>query len=495
MFLEIDSNASVRQIETYQWFTKMISLMDNGPADNRWWQFVNYTKGAVFHEKGYLQIGHSDQFVFNWPANPGFKAPDVLHKDIMREVIKRADDVADQQLTLNREKPETGEKEWLKYLVSFLFCLGLSAKILKVWFDYMRTRILSSSAKPSNPGSWLNSYNIVSCVGFLLGLALCWVAVRKKTIDQNKTYYIISVSAIYASVLLTYLLQKVFSIRTQKEVAIDISRPLWVSVTEYRYLCRLFFEHLEQYDHLKQKKAIQLKVDRETLAFYRSFGENDKLDAEQWKILETEMADKDYPFVDFVLLVKKTVFFCSTPADIFSHVAEIHHVVAYDHRTINEFLIEMSQVSVFQLLAECVKKSPDAVHGMEEFLKVVSKHSFYGKLLKKGAFTSEEDVLNNLVRIEKYIFNSVLLKLNDQAPIVERPLPLGFLHLLFNTIFILIFGTIVPLANTFIFNIDAIIWCCGGLLVSALLVSAILLVMTFFRENNHRMFDNADIIY
>lgn len=352
-------------------------------------------------------------------------------------------------------------------------------------FHVARTNIfsLSSHMKSNRMPEFLKSnYNVAAIVCGLLSLLLVIFFIKAKSPDINLTYYLISVSAIYSTIQLGFLLQKLLTIRQQKEHLLTGYNDLWESVTHYRYLCALAESYLDQHEHHQYRRARALKAERSELLAYNFTGNKKDIETTHLKeLINSKLAIK------YALLVKQLDFFTK---DVYRHVNYNNRVFANNNQTINAYIKGMIEDPVFSLIQEL-----PGLPELESLLTEIAKHSFYMAFQTKAGFEGAGVVLENMVKIERYLLNQVLFKLHDHTFIIERPLPQPFKHLLLNSLTILICGTILPLFNAFFALSPTFTWICGALTLAALVLSITYVALTFYDENNDALYQFIPIVY
>lgn len=332
---------------------------------------------------------------------------------------------------------------------------------------------------------WKNNYNVaaVAC-GAVTLLFICFFVAAQRT-DPNFVYYLISVSAIYSTIQMGFLLQKVLTIRQQKEHLLTNFNDLWEAVTHYRYLCALASSYLDQQDHHRYRSARNLKAERSELMIYKFTG--DKKDIKPIHLQELEQAMEKYGYdLKYVLMVKQIDFFST---DVYRHVNYVNRVYANNNQTINAYIKGMLEDPVFSLMRELAP-----LPQMDGFVHQIEKHQFY-HLFKVKAGLDKGILLNNLVEIERYVLNQVLFKLHDHTFIIEMPLPRSFMHLLVNSLLILFCGTIMPLFNAFFSVSLTFTLIFGGLTLGSLILSMTYISLTFYDENSDALFKFIPTIY
>ncbi|HVW15852.1 MAG TPA: hypothetical protein VHB54_18620 [Mucilaginibacter sp.] len=332
---------------------------------------------------------------------------------------------------------------------------------------------------------WKNNYNVaaVAC-GALTLLFICFFVAAQRS-DINFVYYLISVSAIYSTIQMGFLLQKVLTIRQQKEHLLTNFNELWEAVIHYRYLCALASSYLDQKDHQRYRAASNLKVERRELLIYKFTG--DRKDIEPTHLEELQQAMEKHGFdVRYALLVKQIIFFSK---DVYKHVNYVNRVYANNNQTINAYIKGMLEDPVFSLMRELAP-----LPQMDVLVHQIEKHQFYN-LFKVKAGLDKVNLLDNLVEVERYLLNQVLFKLHDHTFIIEMPLPRSFMHLLVNSLMILFCGTVLPLFNAFFSVSLTFTLICGALTLGALVLSMTYIALTFYDENNDALFKFTPTIY
>lgn len=327
-------------------------------------------------------------------------------------------------------------------------------------------------------------------VGILtVGLVwLCWISDHT---DENSTYYLISVSAIYSTIALAYLLQKITGIRAQKENLLNTSTDKWLQFSYYRYMCSYPRSGISANAPQAYNQSKKLSITIHEL-FYVNMGRLENVDHRHYN--EINIIQADYNIFDYTLLVKMLDYINSEPVDAFLALSFGSRTYAYDNRSVNDYLTMLSIQGVFDQLDKVSTQWSHLFPGLADIFVSLSKLSLYQKLSQKAGLIEVTDTLTRLKLIEKYI-GDILLSLYDSTFIIEKKLPKAFNHLLVNACAILCAGTIVPLINAFTLHCCRIIEVCAALTGGLLMLSLILICLTFIDENNRDIFKYSTVIY
>lgn len=121
-----------------EWFHTMVNLMDDGYDSRKWEDFVNYTEGFVFKTKGFAVNEHLQALKYHWPNNPGIKTDDIEYKRDIKLIADKLEAIEQEKERLLKHAPSTKPVTWPRYLIAFVFMIGLSLKILKIRHESYR---------------------------------------------------------------------------------------------------------------------------------------------------------------------------------------------------------------------------------------------------------------------------------------------------------------------------------------------------------------------
>ena len=330
-----------------------------------------------------------------------------------------------------------------------------------------------------------DNYNVaaITC-GITTILLIIYFLKAERDADANDTYYLISVSAIYATIQLGYLLQKVLTIRQHKTNLLTNFNELWEAILHYRYLVALADSFFRQNDLHRYQAAKSLAATRSELIIYKFTGDENNIDKLHLEELKKKMEAQGFS-VGYALMVKQAIFFGK---DVYAQVGLNNRIYANNNATINAYIRGMLESPVFSLLAE------ENLIELNNLTDQITRHQFYnGFKIKAGL--NKSSMLENLVEIERYVLNQVLFKLHDHTFLIEEPLPKPFLHLVVNSLTILLCGTILPLFNAFFAGSKNFILVCGALTIGALLLSMTYIALTFREENLDSVFKLVPVVY
>lgn len=121
-----------------EWFHTMVNLMDDGYDSRKWEDFVNYTEGFVFKTKGFAVNEHLQALKYHWPNNPSIKTDDIEYKRDIKLIADKLEAIEQEKERLLKHAPSTKPVTWPRYLIAFVFMIGLSLKILKIRHESYR---------------------------------------------------------------------------------------------------------------------------------------------------------------------------------------------------------------------------------------------------------------------------------------------------------------------------------------------------------------------
>jgi len=336
-----------------------------------------------------------------------------------------------------------------------------------------------------------NSYNSLTIVFFLISLGISCFFLRMGKSDVNFTYYLISVTAIYSTIQLSLLLQKISILRTQKETLLVSSIPLWNALNNYRYLCFIVNMHLIQCYNNKYTTALKLKISIYDL-FLLEMGTVEKIDKKHLDQFEDAKISTDW--LQFVLLVKILDQVVDNVGNIFE-LNSLNRIYAHNNNSVNTLLRTLVNEGVFNLYERVSCKELNSKNSQKTLYEQLNNNPKYLSLRNLLGFEQNIKITSVLSHLDSYVVNQILLPLYDNTFVIEKKLPNSFLLLLLNAVCILIFGSIIPLMNAFTLQWDEITRICGGLSVGMLLLSITLLSLTFYRENDADLFKYSNIVY
>lgn len=333
-------------------------------------------------------------------------------------------------------------------------------------------------------------FNLTELVFIPITIALGIGFYRAGKSDPNYTYYLISVTAIYSTIQLTFLLQKISFLRGQKESLMNESIHMWNALSNYRYLAYVMESHLKQIRHLEHRKALRLNISLMELMLV-DMGSLEQVAPDH--LLEFQKSNKNKEWLGFVTLVKMVDFIVNKQSSIFD-LNTLNRVYAHNNSSINAYLNFLMNEGIFHLFQKVVADTPPSLDRKNYVEQISDKRPFQSLQSIVGS-NSEENIPAFLLRLDRYIVNQVLLPLHDNTFIIEKKLPNAFLHLLCNAFAILFFGTIIPIINSFTFQLCEITRLCGGLTTGMLLMSIVLIYLTLFNEHNKDIFNYSKIVY
>ena len=115
-----------------EWFHTMANLMDEGYDSRKWADFANYTEGFVFKRKGTAFNEHIQALKYHWPQYPGIKSDDIEFKPDIKLIADKLKTIEQEKDRLLKQAPSNKPVTWPRYLIAFVFLIGLSLKILKI---------------------------------------------------------------------------------------------------------------------------------------------------------------------------------------------------------------------------------------------------------------------------------------------------------------------------------------------------------------------------
>ena len=121
-----------------QWFHTMANLMDDGYDSKKWEDFVNYTEGFVFKAKEFQVNEHLLALRYHWPNNPSIGSNDIEFKRDIKLIADRLETIEKEKQLLLKKAPSNKPVTWPRYLIAFVFLIGLSLKILKIRHESYR---------------------------------------------------------------------------------------------------------------------------------------------------------------------------------------------------------------------------------------------------------------------------------------------------------------------------------------------------------------------
>lgn len=336
-----------------------------------------------------------------------------------------------------------------------------------------------------------NSYNSLAVLFFFISICLSCFFFRLGKSDVNFTYYLISVTAIYSTIQLSFLLQKISVVRAQKESLLVSSVPLWNALNNYRYLCYRADMHLKQTGHRKYMKALNMEISINDL-FLLDMGIDEKIDKKHLEQLEKAKAGPDW--LQFVLLVKMLDRVVNNVESI-SNLNTLNRIYAHNNNSVNTLLGTLVNEGLFTLYGRVANEDKHIEAQQKTLFEQLYDNPQFLALQNMLGIETTKDVLSVLRRLDRYVVNQILLPLHDNTFLIEKKLPNAFLHLLINAVCMLMFGSVIPLINAFTVQWDEITRICGGLSVGMLLLSIALICLTFYRENDADLFKYSQIVY
>ncbi|MDT3402312.1 hypothetical protein [Mucilaginibacter terrae] len=351
---------------------------------------------------------------------------------------------------------------------------------------------VKKTAKKWNKQFFGNPFNLASIIVGLLTIGLMVWFLKSDRKDPNYTYYLISISAIYSTIALTYLLQKISSIRATKETLLNSSIDKWKQLSYYRYLLNYLRTGLKGDTANAYNRSRKLGITIFEL-FRVNMDQLDKVDQAHYQ--EINQLEENYNVFDFTLLVKMLEFSCNEPEDAFLALIYPNRTYAYGNRSVNDYLNLLNIQGVYDQLEKVVKKSPHLFVSLDQTLAKIAEQELCQQLTRNAGLTEVRNDLTRMKQIESYLVREVLLPLHDATFLIEKQLPGAFIHLLVNATAILFFGTVAPLINAFTFQCNRVVQVCGSLTAGLLLLSIVLVCLTFVSENNSDVFKYSGIIY
>jgi len=112
--------------------------MDDGYDSRKWEGFVNYTEGYVFKAKQFPVNEHIQALKYNWPKNPNITTDDIEFKRDIKLIADKLEMIEQEKERLLKLAPSNKPVTWPRYLIAFVFLIGLSLKILKIRHESYR---------------------------------------------------------------------------------------------------------------------------------------------------------------------------------------------------------------------------------------------------------------------------------------------------------------------------------------------------------------------
>ena len=131
-------NTSEGQKEGLQWFHTMVNLMDDGYDSRKWEGFVNYTEGFVFKTKGFQLNAPIQALKYHWPKNPDFRIDSIDYKPNIKLIADRLGKIEKEKEQLLKKAPSSKPVTWPRYVIAFIFLIGLSLKVNKIRYEAYR---------------------------------------------------------------------------------------------------------------------------------------------------------------------------------------------------------------------------------------------------------------------------------------------------------------------------------------------------------------------
>ncbi|MFD1255331.1 hypothetical protein ACFQ3S_00860 [Mucilaginibacter terrae] len=132
------SHSSEGQKTGLEWFHTMVNLMDDGYDSRKWEGFVNYTEGFVFKAKEFPVMGYVQALKYHWPKDPGISLEDIEFKREIKLIADKLEIIEQEKERLLKLAPSNKPVTWPRYLIAFVFLIGLSLKILKIRHESYR---------------------------------------------------------------------------------------------------------------------------------------------------------------------------------------------------------------------------------------------------------------------------------------------------------------------------------------------------------------------
>lgn len=135
----IDLSRSTKGQKTgVEWFHTVVNLMDEGYDSRKWEDFANYTEGFLFKTKGFAINEHMQALKYHWPEDPQIKAGDIEFKRDIKLIADRLEAIEKEKENLLKQAPSNKPVTWPRYIIAFVFLIGLSLKILKIRHEAYR---------------------------------------------------------------------------------------------------------------------------------------------------------------------------------------------------------------------------------------------------------------------------------------------------------------------------------------------------------------------
>jgi hypothetical protein len=339
--------------------------------------------------------------------------------------------------------------------------------------------------KSKNP--YKKAFQWVSLFVGALSLVLAFYFVGEKRCDPNFTYYLISVSAIYSTIVLAYLQQKISFLHQQKEQLIEKSKPLWNALLHYRLLCFSMVDYFNQNEYKLYQKVLALKLTQQQLGTL-DFLPNDMIDPTLLATFKGKFKKEEEQRL--ALAIGFAHYFAYHPSNITSDAGYINRVYASNNSSVNAYIGLLINNGAFNLLSE----ARYSVSKLDEFLKSIVKERSFAKLVSQFSILGTGN-MTRLKTIEREILNGILFNLHDATFLIEKKLPFHFVFVLWNAFSILLLGTIIPLLNAFTLQSHVVLRFCGGMTVGLLLMALTFIFLVFHYENSKELFRNSSVIY
>lgn len=121
-----------------EWFHTVVNVMDQGYESPKWEDFVNYTEGFVFKEKGYPTNERIEALKYHWPEDPAINSNDIEYKHNIKLIADKLEKIEQEKETLLKQAPSSKPITWPRYLIAGIFLIALSLKILKIRHEAYR---------------------------------------------------------------------------------------------------------------------------------------------------------------------------------------------------------------------------------------------------------------------------------------------------------------------------------------------------------------------
>jgi hypothetical protein len=139
--LSKDNLVDKKQREGVTWFLKMHGFMEEGLHTRRWEAFLKYTRSFVFQEPGVFVDARLNAQEFNWPVEPGFDPFSIYLRDEIEWMVDNLKELQKEKEKVLSMKPRENTNYIVRYILIFLYLIGLSLKILKIYADYRKARV------------------------------------------------------------------------------------------------------------------------------------------------------------------------------------------------------------------------------------------------------------------------------------------------------------------------------------------------------------------